>query len=29
MDVLYLALLVVFVALSFGLIHLCEKLGGS
>jgi hypothetical protein len=29
MDVLYLALIVGFTGLSFGLIYLCDKLGGS
>jgi hypothetical protein len=29
MDFVYLALIVGFVGLSFGLIYLCDKLGGS
>jgi hypothetical protein len=29
MDVLYLSLIVGFTGLSFGLIYLCDKLGGS
>jgi hypothetical protein len=29
MDLFFLALIVGFTALSFGLIHLCDKLGGS
>ena len=29
MDVFYLALIAGFVSLSFGLIYVCEKLGGS
>jgi hypothetical protein len=29
MDAFFLALIVGFTALSFGLIHVCDKLGGS
>jgi hypothetical protein len=29
MDIVFVLLLVAFIVLSFGLIHLCEKLGGS
>jgi hypothetical protein len=29
MDVFYLALVVVFIGLSFGLIYLCDRVGGS
>ena len=29
MDVFFVGLIAAFVGLSFGLIHLCDKLGGS